>query len=339
MNIMENKRVAAIAFVMALAFGGVCYYGYDRYEALKEYQSKIEDVSAQMAIYEDESIPPREANREEITKAAKSAKELHDKLQKTLLMYASFCTAGQGAQDASALQGYVAPVPKGVHKYEYLTNPAAFQTAFKAMIASLSSLAEEKGCTLGSSSQSGSDLSVAKFGNYSRYELDMPTGENTPYINFLAHAADEALSHIIEAGAPTIKKIYFRELPDAAERKAPIVRLGMEIAFTAKRSEWVKAGDPDSVSVLPQVINRLTHDPHFFFIPTGISVTPSVKNLPEPDINTLIDPDVAADDDDEEDVSPSERSEKLAAPHLGKPDETVDVYLTLQVLFFTSDKF
>ena len=329
MNIMENKRVAAISLVMALAFGGICYYGYGRYTDLKATQARISEISNKLEDYSAESNPPNSKNRELVTQAAKDAKELSDKLNADLLQYASFCMAGQGAQLATGEAA--APAPKGADAYMPVSNPNAFQHNFTSLMSALGSYAAEKGCTL--------DPAVARFGNYSEFEKNTAKEEDVPYLNFLLYAANNAMRQIIGSGAPSIKKIYFRELPDATERKDKIVRLSFEVAFTAKRSQVIDPAKPETLSVLPQVINKLTHDRSFFYIPTGVAVT-TRENLPAINPELFASP-VAEDelDDDAASASAAEQKLSLALPQVGKEGETVDVYLTLQVLYFTSDKF
>ena len=327
MNIMENKRVAAVSLVMALAFGGICYYGYGRYTDLKATQTRISEISNKLEDYSAESNPPNAKNRDLVTQAAKDAKELRDKLYADLLQYASFCMAGQGAQVATGEPS--APAPKGANAYMPVSNPNAFQHNFTALMGALGSYAAEKGCTL--------DPSVARFGNYSEFEKNTAKEEDVPYLNFLLYAANNAVREIIDSGAPSIKKLYFRELPGAAERKDKIVRLSFEVAFAAKRSQLIDPAKQETLSVLPQVINKLTHDKRFFYIPTGLAVN-TRENLPAitPEVFAVS---AAAEDDEEVSAAADGQTAPLALPHVGKGDETVDIYLTLQVLYFTSDKF
>lgn len=339
---MENKRVAAIALVMAVAFGGICYGGYGRYKDLKTAQAKISEIRNKVEDFTSASITPKPKNRDLITQAAKDAKGLKESMYADLLNYATFCMAGQGAQSpAPAAEGGEAPAPApvGVDAYRPVTHPAQFQANLKGLIGSLSRYAAEKGCELGLSS-GGEATSVDKFGNYSHFENAVPTQEDVSYYNFLLYAANETLRHIIDAGAPSIKKIYFRELPDAAARKDKYVRLSFEVAFTAKRSELVNPANPDTQSVLPKVINKLTHDKKFFFIPTGVSVT-TRENLPSAGAEAfVIAAEATADSEEEEnEAAAQERVSIVALPQTGKSSDTVDVYLTLQVLYFTSDKF
>lgn len=331
---MENKRVAAISLVMALAFGGICYYGYGRYTDLKSTQAKITEISNKMEGYATESNPPNEKNRELVTQAAKEAKELHDKLQNDLLQYATFCRAGQGAQSAP-VKGAFAALPTAV-PYKPESNPNTFQHNFTALMAALGRDAAAKGCLL--------DPTVARFGNYSEYDKNTAKAEDVPYLNFLLFAANNALLTVVDSGAPAIKKVFFRELPDDAERKEKIVRLSFEIAFSAKRSQLIDPAKPETLSVLPQVLNRLTHDSRYFYIPTGLAVN-TRENLPaaSPELFAAAAAAASSETTEEQEDDPItgevQKRTILAVPQVGKESETVDVYLTLQVLYFTSDQF
>lgn len=333
MNIMENKRVAAISLVMALAFGGICYYGYGRYSALKKTQAQIAEKVSTLESYTEESNPPNAKNRELATQAAKEAKELHDKLRDDLLRYASFCLAGQGAQTGAALGA--ATGPKTPVPYMPEGDPNKFQHNFKALKAELLRCAQEHNCKLAENNNAG-------YGNYNRYEREAAKAEDVPYLNFMLFAVNNLLLNVIESGAPAIKKVYIRELPPAAERKDKMLRLSFEIAFTAKRSQVIDPANPNSLSVLPQVLNKITHDSRYFYIPTGVAVfTPG--SLPEMSSTVFEEVRPAADEMvDELDTAENaqETAGIMAVPRLGTGDEKVDVFLTMQVLYFnSSDQF
>lgn len=340
MNIMENKRVAAVALASIVVFGGICYYGYGRYSELKASQAKIAENNNKLADYAEQKIPPLAKNRNAITQAAKEAKALRDALYNDLLQYASFCIAGQGAQSPAA-DGGQQPAPVAGKGYLPATKSLDYQANLKNLIANIAAYAEQKGCTLGDPAQPGDAGSPARFGNYNGHVNSPPNEEDVPYVNFMAYAADAAMRHIIDAGAPSVSKLYFRELP--ASRKDKYLRLGMEIAFTAKRSDAVNPQDPTSMSVLPQVLNKLTHDKRFFFIPTGVAVT-TRGSLPDASRAVF---DTAAGNDEisengEETSGADEESAAnapIAVQRTGSPDDVVNVYITLQVLYFPSDKF
>lgn len=344
MNIMENKRVAAIALLMAVAFGGVCYYGYGRYAELKENLTKIDEVNSEIQSYAKKPIPPKAKYRDQITQAAKDAKQLSDNLHTDLLRYASFCVAGQGTQSGEPVMKLVDP-PTGVGQYMPVSQSSAFQANLRKLSAALVERAKEAGCTLGAPGQTAGSFNVAKFGNLSSFDTTAAAKEEeVPYLNFLIFAGDDVMRHIIDAGAPSINRIYFHKEPMGEVRKGDsMMRLGIEVAFTAKRSDLVNPELPDTHSVLPQVINKLTHDSRFFFIPTAVAVVPTDagKDLPENDLALLDVVDNTQTEADEQDEAANEPADKTkaAAPLLGKPDETVEVFISLQVLYFPNDKF
>lgn len=326
MNIMENKRVAAVAVVMALAFGGICFYGFDRYTELKDTQKQIAELNNKLEDYANEDIPPNAKNRDLISQAAKEAKSLSDNLHADLLQYAEFCKDARGAADQEV--------------YKPISHPQEVQNNLRALVSSLSAYAAEKGCTLGAENQApeGDPAPVGKFGNLVKYENAVPVEADAPYDNFLLYAENAVMRHIIDAGAPAIRKIYARELPDAAERKGNPVRLSFEVAFTAKRSDLINPADPSTLSVLPQVLNKITHDKRFFFIPTGLAVN-TRESLPGNGREYFAEMAAQNNAEDSEETPANAAAVPIAMQLIGKPDETVEVYLTLQVLYFTSDKF
>ena len=323
MNIMENKRLAAVSLVMALAFGGICYYGYGRYSALKETQAKITELNNRLEDYASESNTPTAKNRELATQAAKDTLELSKKLDDDLQNYATFCVAGQGSQSGMPMSAV--PGPKAAVEYKRESNPNTFQHNFTALVAALGEKATQSGCQI--------DPAAAHFGNFSKYEKETATADEVPCLNFFLFAVNNAALTVMDSGAPAIRKIYFRA-PEPAAQKDGMTRLSFEIAFTAKRSELIDPAKPETLSVLPQVINKLTHDSHYFYIPTGMAVY-TRESLPEADMSKLpVDASSATGEEDEVTGEVAQQRQLLAAPLVGKADETVDVYLTLQVLYF-----
>lgn len=323
MNIKENKRVTAVAAVMGLAFVGLCYYGYDRYSALQSTQARINEINRQVEAYSDEDIVPTAKNSEAISQAAKEAKEYGAKLTAEMSQYAAFCLAGKS------------------DVYKPITSPIAFQSKLKELVGAMAAYANGK-CTFGAEDRPGDDASgVSKFG-LGQFELQPPREADVPYYGFLLHAINGTMKHIIDAGSPSIKKVYCRPLPEEADRKAKYIRLGYEVAFTAKRSEVINPENPESFSVLPQVINKLAHDKDVYYIVTGLVVKdPNDNSQPEANVerlNPTVAPAAGEGAEPEEGAEATEDNAKVAEPLVGNPDDTVDVFMNIQVLYFTTDK-
>lgn len=116
----------------------------------------------------------------------------------------------------------------------------------------------------------------------------------------------------------------------------------LEIGFVARRSAVdIDPAAEETLSVLPKVINKLVKDKDFFYVVTGVSVkTPG--NLP------VLSPYRAASNVVVEDPmkQPTEGEEGAPKPPAAEPaarqitgdaeQETVDVSITLQVLYFMS---
>ena len=306
MNIMENKRVTAIAVLMAAGFGALCYKGYENYSALKATQSEIAAKIDKVEGYRSEELPPTAKNSQLVVQAANEVEKLAAELTKDVEKYAIFCVKNKEGKDA---QNNVTPV--------------SFQNRLRALS---SQIVQDAGghCVLHNSS---GDFGMTSLKNQA------PTELAAPYYNFLLTAVNGALHHIIAAGAPTIERVYCAPLPEeemTARKQAAYFPLSFEVAFTAKRSEVIKADDPSTYSVLPQVLNKLAQDPNVFYIVTGMAVS-AIQNAP------VVSGSSAA-------VSPAEASAETpqttrkASLLLGSPDEQVNVHLNIQALYFTTDK-
>lgn len=336
MNIMENKRVTIIAAAMGLAFLGLCYYGYDRYSAFKDAQQKIEGLSSEAEAFADEAVVPTKVNSQAMIEASKEAKELSVKLTDEMAHYATTCMrmVGAAGDDNKPVNGLYAPI----------TSATGFQKTLKGDLgAKIVQYAKDK-CALGEAAK-GSEDSVRLHG-LARFDKSAPTDVEVPYYSFLLYAIDGTMRHIIDAGATAIKKIYCRPLPEGNVLKDKYFRLGYEVVFSAKRSEVIDPQNPDSLSVLPQVINKLSHDENFYYIITGMAVkSPDDNNQPEARIEMLAgEPatteggEAAEPAGEAEEGAAAQETVKIAKPLLGNPDDTVDVFMNIQVLYFTTDK-
>lgn len=314
MNIMENKRVTALAALLAVGFIGLCYKGYESYSQLKDAQAKIAQAKSKIEDYEAEKLPPTEKNSQLLKKAATEVEQLAASLNEAISKYAVYCTQG-----APAAEGNTSAYKPGV-------NPVAFQNRLKELSAAISAEAAGKDCRLNNG--------AADFGMTS-LKLQAPKEVDAPYLNFLLSAVNRAERHLIAAGAPSIERVYCAPLPEEpinARTKPDYFPLSFEIAFTARRSEVIDPAKPDSFSVLPQVLNKLVNDENFFFTITGIAIaTPG--NLPVANGGSA---DAAAEAAaaEEGEAAPAAGNATLIT---GKADEYVNVHVNLQVLYFTKD--
>lgn len=344
MNIMENKRVTAIAALMGVAFAGICYKGYESYAALKQARSEIDAKISQLETYtaEDDSdgevtssrstknpldadrsaaakLAPTAKNSDLIVSATKEMKQLNEELKRDFAKYVKFCRQGEPNASSSTPIGYVPNVAAIDFKNRLVGSVSV----------SLAKEAEKYGTLL--KSEAAKKLGMADyFGGL--------TGENAPYLNFLLSAVYRVETSIIHSGAPTINFVYCAPLPEElinARKKPDFIPLSFEVSFEARRSEVVEAGKESSYSVLPQVINKLVHDSDFFFTITGVSVTthgalPSVSAAAAQSATA----EESAAAEGEADSGPAE---DVATLLVGKSDDTVHVHLNLQVLYFTTD--
>lgn len=316
MNIMENKRVTAIAALMGIAFIGICFKGYESYAELKASQEDIARKIDLLSSYTSSDIPPTTKNKQEVEKAAVEVKGLAGELSKDIEKYITFCKNGQPNAESTKPHGYMINA-----------SPVTFQNRLRDLSADIAAMAQREKCDLNNSS--------ADFGMTS-LKTQAPKEVDAPYLNFLLSAVDRVERHIISAGAPSIERIYCAPLPEeeiSARKKPDFFPLSFEVAFTARRSEIIKAGDAGTYSVLPKVINSIIHDGDFFFIITGMAVgtqgsLPLVSQADAAAAGEAVAPEA-------EEAAPEETNASLI---IGKDSERVNVHLNIQVLYFNADK-
>lgn len=308
MNIMENKRVTLLSVLFVAAFGFLVYFGYQQYQDILSTQEEIDSTRAKVESYADEDLPPTRENSQFLAKATTTVDSLAADLRARLEVYAKACR-GQGAD----------------------ISPARFQKDVNDMTAKIANYASSKGCTL---SPDAAALGL------NEYKTASATDRDAPYLNFLLHAADNLVREVVDSGAPSIRRFYCAPLPEdklSARKPSPYFPLDVEIAFTARRSQVdIDTAKEDTLSTLPRVINAIVNDPHYFYIITGVSVkTP--ETLP---MLSAYKPATApvGDSLEQPEAAPAGTDTPIAQQITGKADSQIVVSLTLQVLYFTTDK-
>lgn len=311
---MENKRVTAIALLMAIAFGGICHYAYGRYQAYVRAQERIDQERSKLEGYASEDLSPTRENSKALVQASGAADELAGKLRHDMEGYAKACLSlGKDAKGN--------PIPAAVFPKE-VTDMTAKVTAYAA--------------------QKNTKLSAdAAALGLNEYKTASPNDQEVPYLNFILHAADALVRHVIDSGSPAVKRLYCPPPPEdrvKARKQPAFFPLEMEITFVTRRSKQdIDTAKEETLSVLPRVINSLLADKGHFFIITGLSVK-TEGNLP------MLAPYKASAAAGTDPMSGNEESnapapaEPVAKMITGSPDSEVDVSLTLQVLYFTTDK-
>lgn len=306
---MENKRVTALAALMLIIFGFLCYYGYGQYRILTEAQAKIDEERSKLEGYQEDKLPPTRENSRYLSRAATDISHLVDELRGNLETYARACRA-EGTD----------------------IRPDRFQKEVNDMTARIAAYAQEKKCALASE--------AAALG-LNEYKTASATERDAPYLNFLLHAADNVVRAVIDSGAPAITRFYCGPLPEetlSARKQPAYFPLEMEISFTARRSAVdIDPAKEETLSVLPRVINSFVSDKKYFLIITGIAVN-STETLPMMPAykapveggDELIPPSADAEEREED----SRPTAKLITGR----DGIVNVHVTLQVLYFTTDK-
>ena len=65
MNISENKRIAGITVLFAIAFGGLMYYGFDCAGQADESMAKLDNIRNDYSGFEEADIQPSPENVKE----------------------------------------------------------------------------------------------------------------------------------------------------------------------------------------------------------------------------------------------------------------------------------
>lgn len=306
MNISENKRVVALSAVFALAFGGVMFYGYGKSQECSENRARIAEINDRFAGYDGQELAPTKQNLKNIKDAFSQVSGVNKDLQAELNRYAAYCW-GDGkkisAQD--------------------------FQNELRDSINKVKALAGSQGSNVAGPAES---LGLASFKNAA------PVADDVPFRSFQLKAVTRVAENIINAGAPSLEKIYCAPLPEAAaeslnpnSRKAqPYFPLRFEVAFEATRG------------VLPQVINSIMADKDFFLTITGFAARGN-ENLPGIDAYSAPAEIAAAGEDLGGETSQTmenaaEGFRTVAVRKTGAPDEKVRVHMTMQVLYFAPGK-
>ncbi len=318
---MENKRVSLIVLVVIILFGVLCYQAYNHYQAFQQTMAEITENRSRLDEYANEEFPPTKENRRRLIEAFNAMEKKEAQLRKDMESYVETCKTL--AQDS---QGN--PMP-----------PDVFQKAVNDMTAKISSYAAEKKSKLGPD--------VAALG-LNEYKTAPATQRNAPYLNYLLHASDTLVRHVIDSGSLNVKRLYCAPLQadvldkfEKQKKEGSYFPMELEVGFTVRRSNTdIDPTKEETLSELPKVINRLVNDKKFFYVVTGISVkTPGNLPMLAPyravSDAVVDDPMQQTSSDDATAIEPSEVP--VAKLITGNASQEVDVSLTLQVLYFMPD--
>lgn len=194
-----------------------------------------------------------------------------------------------------------------------------FQTRLLAACKKIKNLAD--------SSQAKITGSAAELG-MKTHQRNAPVADNVPFLDFQLRAVTRVAESILAADTTALSKVYCADLPEIAfetRKPAPYFPLGFEVAFEAKRS------------AIGSVINSIVQDKDFFLTITGVAVEgpdklASIDAYKAPNANATAGANLG------EEVAAEDSVEVVAVRKTGSPDETVRVYMTLQVLYFTPGK-
>ena len=301
MNISDNKRVVALSACLFAAFAATAYYGYITSSEASETRDKIKQIEQAYQGYNNEEFPPVKSSEESLKAATAKIKVEGDKLSADFEQFKKTCWASQAG-----------------------ITPTGVQEKLRKDIEILGQEAKAKGVRFANPAV---DLGHGQFKNTA------PGAADAPYRAFMLAAVTEVADILVQAGTPSIEKIYCAPLPEAANpttrRAAAYFPLSFQVAFMAKRG------------TLPQVLNALVKDKNFFYTVTGVSVLsdvvpPAADEYREQSALDALVSGVESDEEDENTASAASTAQAVAVQKMGREDELVRVHLTLQVLYFNS---
>ena len=301
MNISENKRVVALSALFALAFGGIMFYGYGESRKHAANEAEIAQIRDRFDTYANAEIAPTKQGLKEVKAAFSEVSAVNKDMQAEMNRYAAYCW-GDG-KTISALE---------------------FQKKLQDACKKVQALA---GSSQAKVTGSAGDLGMRT------HQKAAPVADNVPFLDFQLKAVTRVMETILAADVTNVSKVYCEALPEAAfesrdanSRKAKAYfPLGFEVAFEAKRG------------ALPAIINSMVKDKDFFLTITGIAVEGHDK-LSGVDAYKAPGAAAAAGSDLGEEAAPESAGEIIAVRKTGVPSETVRVYMTVQVLYFTPGK-
>ena len=298
MNISENKRVVALSAVFALAFGGIAFYGYGESQKHAANEAEITQIRDRFAGYTSKERVPTKQNLDELKSAFSEVAAARADIQAEMNRYAEQCL-GDGKK-ISAMD---------------------LQERLKASSNTVNKLASSNGVKLG--------RSASELGMEVQRKDGISDAKNVPYLEFQRRAVLRVSEVVLGAGVSSYSKVFCHALPeesadalDPSNLKAPAYfPLGFEVEFEAKRG------------AIPAIVNAIVSDKDYFLTITGMAVE-GVDRLPKVDAyKAPANDEETGTDLGAEDAAPT--AEKVATRKVGAPEETVRVYMTLEVLFFT----
>lgn len=232
MNISENKRIAGITVLFAIAFGGLVYYGFDCAGQADESMSKLDSIRNDYSGFEESNIQPTPDNVKALKKICDEAKAKRQELEAMMEGYRKVCT-GDGVSMAAT---------------DYLVR-------IKQDRAEVKKKAEEKKCNLAGN--------AASFGKEDRDFETAPESVRVAPLYFQHRVVSSLVNKLVDAGASAVESIYCAPLPEITYGEGDdweTEPMRFEIDFRVPRG------------VLGPVLNDIMSNREYFMTITGMYV-------------------------------------------------------------------
>lgn len=296
MNISENKRIAGITVLFAIAFGGLMYYGFDCAGQADESMAKLDNIRNDYSGFEEADIQPSPENVKALRKICDEAKAKRQELETLMDGYKKVC-AGDGVSMAAT---------------DYLVR-------IKQDRAEVKKKADAKKCNLAGN--------AASFGKEDRDFETAPESVRVAPLFFQHRVVSSLVNKLVDAGASAVESIYCAPLPEATYGEGDdweTEPMSFEIDFRVPRG------------VLASVLNDIMSSREYFMTITGMYVNnenslPAMDAFTAP-VAPAADPAAAPAGDAAAD--PAAAQAPVAVLKTGADSETVRVHLNIQVLYF-----
>lgn len=309
MNIFENKRAVALTGVFTLAFAGLIAWGFANKAAAEATIKEATEKNTALTTITGSALPPKAETRALLNKGTKALNERVNMLKSDLKAYTDTC------KDITA---------DAISK-ETLFHPEHLKAA-RAWLSKKTS-----GCEI----PAGDAFTFGLDRNYNERN-DAATTDTTPFLLYQLNAARTLAGYVAEAGAISLDRMYCEPVPSSED--GTYTPLHIELTFTAKRGDI--PSNAAHTSTTTQILNSILDgsgeivsrqeekkSAHYFYIIKGINVTSNNSYDP---LESYSEPFQTAGSEAAEPVSIAERK-------VGMPDETVQVNLVVEAVYFSQN--
>ena len=311
MNILENKRAAALTGVFALAFAGLVAMGFMKSSEAEAINKEAAAKESALRTITGSSLAPKAETKAALNKATKSLEGRVNTLKNDLKPYTDTCKA----------------ITADAISKELLFHPEH--------LAAARSWLNKKASATGCETPSADAFTFGLDRNYNERN-DAATAETTPFLLYQLNAARTLAGYVADAGAVSLDRMYCEPVP--SEEDGKYTSLHIELTFTAKRGDI--PSDSAHTSTATQIQNAIldgkgeivlrqeeSKNARYLFKIKGFNA--NSNNTYEP-IDSYSEPFQTAGAENAEPTS-------IAKRKVGLADETVQINLIVEAVYFSQN--